>query len=247
MKIDYVSDLHLEKSPLRLPASHSDVLVLAGDIYHVSLFDFNISGFFEDISKKYKHVIYVPGNHEYFDSDISIIESLKQFCDSYKNVYVLDNETKVIDDVQFICGTGWTHFNNLDAGTMKQASRTINDTRRIRNGNGMLSVYDIIERHAEYVKFFKSVDKTKYKNVAVSHHSPTDLTTLGTKIGDNYEIQGCYCSDMLEYMKDIQYWIHGHIHDAIDVDYHGCKVRSNSRGYKFEPWFDSFLIRTIEV
>ncbi len=246
MKIDYVSDLHLEKSPLRLPPSDSDVLVLAGDIYHVSLFDYNISGFFEDISKKYKHVIYVPGNHEYFDSDISIIKSLKQFCENYKNVYLLDNEIKIIDDVQFICGTGWTHFNSLDAGTMKQATRTINDYRRIKNGNNMLTIYDIIEKHAEFVKFFKSVDKTKYKNITVTHHSPTLLTSSGKKT-DTYETLGCFCSDMLPYMKGVDYWIHGHQHDGIDVDHEGCKVRSNSRGYKFEDCFNNFNVRTIEV
>jgi DNA repair exonuclease SbcCD nuclease subunit len=247
MKIDYMSDLHLEKSPLRLQKPTSDVLILAGDIYHVSLFDYNISGFFEDISKKYKHVIYVPGNHEYYDSDINIIESLRTFCNSYKNIYLLDNQTKIIDGVQFIGGTGWTHFNNLDAGTMKQASRTINDYRRIRNGNEMLSIYDIIEKHAEYVNFFKSVDKSKYINIAISHHSPTYLTTAKSKIGDNFEIQGCYCSDMLQYMDGIKYWIHGHLHDSVDIDYNDCKVRSNSRGYKFEDCFDIFNVRTIEV
>jgi hypothetical protein len=245
MKIDYVSDLHLEKSPLRLPSTTSDILILAGDIYHVSLFDYNISGFFDDISKKYEHIIYVPGNHEYYDSDLSVIDSLRNFCNGYKNIHLLDNEVKIIDNVQFIGGTGWTHFNNLDAATMKQASRTINDYRRIRNGDNMLSIYDIIEKHAEYVKFFKSVDKSKYTNVAITHHSPTDLTALNS--GSSFEITGCYCSDMLSYMKDIKYWIHGHQHDGTDVDYHDCQIRSNSRGYVFEKQYEMFNVRTITV
>ena len=245
MKIDYVSDLHLEKSPLRLPKSNSDILILAGDIYHVSLFDYNISGFFDDISSKYKHIIYVPGNHEYYDSDLTVIKSLKSFCNRYGNVYVLDNETKIIENIQFICGTGWTHFNNLDAGTMKQASRIINDYRRISNGNDMLTVYNIIERHAEFIKFFKSVDKSDYINIAVSHHSPTVLTSA--KIDSSYETLGCYCSDMTPYMEGIEYWIHGHQHDGVDVDYNGCKVRSNSRGYSFEADFAKFEVRTITV
>lgn len=246
MKIDYMSDLHLEKSPLRLHTPTSETLILAGDIYHVSLFDYNISGFFEDISKKYKQIIYVPGNHEYYDSDISIINTLRDFCDSYKNIYLLDNQTKIIDGIQFIGGTGWTHFNDLDASTMKQATRTINDYRRIKNGSSMLSIYDIIEKHAEYVRFFKSIDKTEYKNIAITHHSPTALTSCG-KETDTYEKLGCFCSDMLQYMEGIDYWIHGHQHDGIDVDYNGCKIRSNSRGYKFEECFDGFTARTIEV
>lgn len=245
MKIDYVSDLHLEKSPLRLPKSNSDILILAGDIYHVSLFDYNISGFFDDISSKYEHIIYVPGNHEYYDSDLTVIDSLRSFCNRYGNVYVLDNQTKIIDNVQFICGTGWTHFNNLDAGTMKQASRIINDYRRIKNGNEMLTVYNIIEKHAEYIKFFKSVDKSNYINIAVSHHSPTVLTAANNN--SSYETKGCYCSDMTPYMDGIKYWIHGHQHDGIDVDYNGCKIRSNSRGYSFEKDFENFAIRTIIV
>jgi hypothetical protein len=35
--------------------------------------------------------------------------------------------------------------------------------------------------------------------------------------------------------------------DGIDLDYNGCKVRSNSRGYKFEDCFDNFNVRTIEL
>lgn len=78
-KIAYCSDLHLEFGRLNIELPDADILLLAGDIYVNYLFNKHDStddviDFFTEISKKYKNIIYVPGNHEYYDSSIFTLD-----------------------------------------------------------------------------------------------------------------------------------------------------------------------------
>ena len=75
MKIQYCSDLHLEKidnkvwcfEEMRL-APAGDVLVIAGDFYMLKL-DFDVVKRFADMyAKQYEAIYWVPGNHEYYGS-----------------------------------------------------------------------------------------------------------------------------------------------------------------------------------
>ena len=65
MKINYVSDLHLEFGPMEIEPDAGDVLVLAGDIDIKCQVDW-----INSIASKFDHVIYVLGNHEFFDGAI---------------------------------------------------------------------------------------------------------------------------------------------------------------------------------
>lgn len=54
-------------------------------------------------------VVYVPGNHEYYDRDISFVRRLKEQAPD--NVRVLDNDNVVIGGVRFLGRALWTDFN----------------------------------------------------------------------------------------------------------------------------------------
>jgi hypothetical protein len=65
MKIQVLSDLHLEFAPLEIPDVGADVVVLAGDI------DIGLKGVRFAIDKLAgRRVIYVAGNHEYYGKAI---------------------------------------------------------------------------------------------------------------------------------------------------------------------------------
>lgn len=109
MRIAIHSDLHCEG--YRLPSSFLedqsfDVLVLAGDIVSSKTLD-RLAAIRERVPA-HKHILYVPGNHEYYKGCmIKTKEALKSVCDEY-NITLLDQDTRVIDDVAFIGATGWS-------------------------------------------------------------------------------------------------------------------------------------------
>jgi predicted phosphodiesterase len=131
MKIQLASDLHLEFADVMIKnESNADVLILSGDILvaddlrnqpaDLSLADIPDEGygrarralryrdFFQRVSFQFKHVIYIMGNHEHyhgkFDKSADIIRDTLGYLNIH-NVYLLDRDTKLIDDVHFIGGT----------------------------------------------------------------------------------------------------------------------------------------------
>lgn len=158
MKIQIVSDLHLEFEDINIKNEHgADVLVLSGDILvaddlhnqpaNLSWNDVQDSGygrakrsiryrdFLGRVSFQFPHVIYVMGNHEHyhgkFDQSKEIILQTLGYLNIH-NVYVLDNDTKDIDGVRFVGGTMWTDCNKGDPLTLYHLEQCMNDFRTIR-------------------------------------------------------------------------------------------------------------------
>ena len=77
MKIQYMSDLHMEFQENsrylknnELPVT-GDVLVLAGDIFYLRDKVAPLTKFWKWASENYRQVLIVPGNHEYYNySDV---------------------------------------------------------------------------------------------------------------------------------------------------------------------------------
>lgn len=154
MKVAVASDLHLEFGPLDLQNDeNADVLVLAGDIcvardlkqrdiYGVmeSTRSSKLHDFFQNVSEKFKHVVYVAGNHEHYDGDFATTYTkLKTNLAHLTNLHVLDRECFTLDDVTFVGGTMWTDMNNRDPLTMFHIKSMMNDFRGIDNSNRVLT------------------------------------------------------------------------------------------------------------
>lgn len=74
MKLQIMSDLHLKMHADRgsefvrhLDPTGVDVLVLAGDITMARHYE-DLENVFTLLARKYRHILYVPGNHEYYRS-----------------------------------------------------------------------------------------------------------------------------------------------------------------------------------
>jgi 3',5'-cyclic AMP phosphodiesterase CpdA len=123
MKIRVLSDLHLEcDEPAAVPHAHADLVVLAGDIHnHAEGLRWAAETFDASVP-----VIYVPGNHEYYDGEFGALEvAMRDAAASVDNVHYLNNATLIDPAGQWrVLGTTlWTDFElfGADAPTLANA------------------------------------------------------------------------------------------------------------------------------
>ena len=244
MKIKVVSDLHLEFKTIDIPNHEgADVLVLSGDIFVAEGFSklkySYFREFLNDVSRDYEDVVYVAGNHEFYQGKWNkTLEILVDECARFPNVYFLENKSKVIDGVTFVGGTLWTDMNRGDPITIMEAERAMNDYRLIRkelNGYNRLSPTDTMVRHRRTLKYIQDeVDSKKTdRYVVVGHHSPSPLSCHPDYVKEYY-LNGCYHSDLSETILDrpqIKLWTHGHTHHPWDYMIGETRVVCNPRGY----------------
>jgi len=265
MKITVVSDLHLEFSDCFdiKNADNADVLILSGDImiaedlhdhpYVPSIYE---HGAFADLGRKQKrvqifrdflkrmsnlfpHVIYVAGNHEFYNGKFyKGLQYLRDECSQYPNVYFMENDCKLIDDVMFVGATLWTDMNKGDPITLHSIRDMMNDFRIIKNdqkGYTNLKPADVAIRHKETLKYFQSVlDENKERRcVIVGHHSPS-YQSMHPMYANDHLMNGAYHSDLSEFIFDnpqVVLWTHGHTHHCFDYQIGNCRIVCNPRGY----------------
>ncbi|MFO1321557.1 MAG: metallophosphoesterase [Burkholderiales bacterium] len=137
MKLQLLSDLHLERDPdfRPTPAPDADALVLAGDIGSYQrgsrLKDdtFGLAAFSPHRSTcPWKTVLYVPGNHEYDDLDFDETHARLQDVCERLGIVLLERSTVTLDGVRFIGTTLWTDFDALALGTRPVSSHPTADS-----------------------------------------------------------------------------------------------------------------------
>jgi Icc-related predicted phosphoesterase len=268
MRIKLVSDLHLEFSDINIQNDNNyDVLILGGDIMiaqdlhdHPELSNTSdqaaisagtglgrrqeraqrFRDFFKRCSFQFPHVIYIMGNHEFYHGKFYAgINYMREECAKFPNVYMLEQDTKIIDDVVFVGGTLWTNMNKRDPLTMHAIEGMMNDFRIVRNDKrsyAAMSALDVAIRHDRtlgYIKLIVEQHKDK-KCVVVGHHSPSFQS-----VHDMYKhetlMNGGYHSDLSEFILDhpqIVLWTHGHTHYPFDYMIGETRIVCNPRGYE---------------
>jgi hypothetical protein len=277
MKISVASDIHLEFGDLDIQNTDgADVLILGGDILvarDITQQDpHNILGmeyrsnryhdFMQRCSQKFPHVIFIMGNHEHYNGDFAKTEAhLKDVFGYLKNVYVLEKEVRVIDDITFIGGTLWTDMNNSDPLTLYHMKSMMNDFRSVQNSNRMVSYKtyeqingvdnrerpmfkervacfspeDAVEEHVKMKGYIELIVQGKFdqKFVVVGHHAPSRLSTHPRYASETI-MNGGYSSSLDEFIMDhpqIKLWTHGHTHEDFDYLIGSTRIVCNPRGY----------------
>jgi Icc-related predicted phosphoesterase len=270
MKIKVVSDLHLEFSDINIKNDQAcDVLILSGDImiaedlHDHPGFDYNhyTHGALADLSRKqqrvatfraflkrcsfqFPHVFYVAGNHEFYNGKFyKGIDYLREECAKHPNVYFLENDMKIIDDVVFVGGTLWTDMNKGDPLTLHAVRDMMNDFRIIRNdekGYTPLKPADVALRHRHTLQYIKHIvgEQKDKKCVVIGHHSPSKMSTH-ENYKNEYLMNGAYSSDLSEFIMDhpqIKLWTHGHTHHPFDYVIGETRIVCNPRGYESDGY-----------
>jgi predicted phosphodiesterase len=264
MKISIVSDLHLEFSGVELKNTQcADVLVLAGDITVAEyLHDYpsctvvteesgqkaivagRTRAFFETVSREFKHVVYVAGNHEFYNGKwYAALDYLREECAKYPNFHFLEEDSVEIDGVVFIGSTLWTNLNAGDPKTVHAVQDLMNDYRVIRNDRleyRRLRPHETMARHHSAVDYIKCVVGNirasafpKRKVVVVGHHLPTSKS-VNPRYSAQYLMNGAYYSDLSDVILDrpeIALWACGHTHHPHWYYVGDTLVACNPRGY----------------
>lgn len=240
MKIAVYSDLHLEfNKDLKLNvADEVEVIVLAGDIVVGT-----DSKFIVNLCKQYpdKEVVYVAGNHEYYNQDIAdILMYYRDLSTKIPNLHFLNDNTVEIKNVVFHGTTLWTGFNSKGEAwrsiSKMESERNISDFYTIKMRGSRMSA-DIMEGlhkqacHWLYTSLQKHSDRA---NVVVTHWPPL-IECKHPHIEPN-PLDSYFNNDLQALVSEcnIDLWCYGHNHWSDEFELYDTRFISNQLGYPRE-------------
>lgn len=229
MKIQLLSDTHTEfwkmtrydrvSKFINLCYIPSDVLVLAGDI---AVGRTNTLDILKMLSRQFKNVVYVSGNHEYYGGlELNGFDIFSEFQAKLpSNVHYLNNRSVTIQDVQFHGSTLWTDFWQ-DPFASLDYQRFIQDYRRIPDATPP-KLQEINHYAKTFFKLaYENRDRTK-KQVFVSHFLPayecvSPKWRAVDRVTDN--LNKYFANNLDDWIAtlDDALWLFGHTHDSVDV------------------------------
>ncbi len=258
MRLQLVSDIHLEFGRSFNPPVTGDAIALLGDIGypHTTEYQTLIQG----CADLYKHVFVVAGNHEYYRRQKThdyTQELLREFCATLDNVHFLDDNAVVIDGVRFVGGTLWTHLDISNGPGVVQLMTDYKEIQKMaltRDGKPRkfnISWRDTAAWHAATVQYIaaqiKEAQAAGQRVVVLTHHVPT-LDARTYKGSEHSSGNPAYATD-LDHMitTPVVLWAYGHTHWCCDFELNGVRVVSNPRGYPDEDTGGFDASKCIEV
>ena len=257
MKLHILSDLHTEGTAFTAPETDADVIVLAGDI---GKHTHGLEWAAKQKAFAGKPVILVLGNHEFYGAELfGITKQCRMKAEGYQAqgipIYLLDNETLVLDGVKFTGSVLWSDYRLFGEANMQicmvEAKRGMRDHQVIRYSERGI-VDDFVLRdalffpvHAERLfrkaKNFLREELAKPfsgKTVVITHHLPS-RKSVATRF-DTDLLSAAFASNLDNLVEKADLWIHGHTHDPFDYELGKCRVICNPRGYPSENFRNNF-------
>lgn len=260
MRIQLLSDLHLERYPDFQPqaAKNVDVLVLAGDIgsyqagSRLPSDDFGLSRFSPlRADSPWPKVLYVPGNHEFDSREYD--DAYRQLQDVCANLGItwLERQTVTLGAVRFVGTTLWSDFEafagsesnmtkqmQLREKAYRAANFYLRKNTTLSQGQPMLAEA-IRDLSRECQAWLRDALATPFDGttVAVTHFAPS-LRSADPRYGLTPGTAG-FCNDLDDLLPLADVWMHGHLHCINDYVVRGvaegrdfaCRVVANPLGY----------------
>ena len=240
MKPRILSDLHIEHNmPNEVPACEADVVVLAGDIAN------GRDGIDWAARTFAQPVVYVPGNHEYYESNFDTIDrQMAEAAAEHPAAHVLNCAVKEFDGargrVRILGATWWTDYTLFGADrredSMHACAGVMLDHRliEITGSDGRprhFTPEDALARHHAASAWLAAQLAQPFdgKTVVVTHHGP-DLGSLDPRYSHDL-VSGGFLSRRPDLVAQADLWIHGHTHTSFDYCIDDSRVVCNPRGY----------------
>ena len=239
LRLHVVSDLHVEfGNPIPAPVEDADLIVLAGDLapYRPAVI--------RELACAWrgKRVFYVPGNHEFYGGDIDHVRAaLARQCLEV-GIDLLDRASRCIRGVRFIGATLWTDFNLYGvecAFAFKElAQHSMSDFHVIGHKGRTFTPEESARRHAADLRFIdrelRHAQEAGETAVVITHHAPTGQSVHPRFFGSN--LNPAFASDLERMIATYQpaLWIHGHMHNSVDLRLGETRVLANPGAYSPE-------------
>ncbi len=244
MKINLLSDLHLEFMPMQhVVPVEADVVIMAGDIHP------GVRGIIWAYENIGIPTVMVAGNHEFYGKRIlqKHYPKMQAKTDEMNKLagdvryHFLQDKTIVIDGVRFIGTTLWTDFNlnNNQPMDMMYAQQVMNDYYEIHQADDKipqgkkLSPHTVLTEHHIARHFIRSELEKPFdgKTVVVTHHGPTELS-----IDSDFKAErsnAFYVSRLENLIFEFEpvLWVHGHVHRSVNYKIGDTRIITNPRGY----------------
>lgn len=258
MKVDLISDLHLEHWDLNFKCDYecgerkhlpffenvkiktnSEVLIVAGDISD----DITRSiEFLNQISKYYRKIFFIDGNHEHLvkypklyttaEIDKLIIKN------GNKKIVYLGEHCVVWRDTLFIGSNGWWNYSTKREEIIVQDEEEKEFQKNVIN-----------RAQKDTIELCKRIDKyrenKKIKQIIVVTHTVPINIFLNKNLAD---VKYNSWFEIIKCESKINYWLFGHTHEKmIRQDNKNITYISNPRG---RPWFNKdkiFSIKTVKI
>lgn len=251
-KFILLSDIHLEnhddilsfedllkKFPSLTRAQVNDLydmnLLLAGDIGHPTNPIF--WKFIESCSKTFKNVIYVAGNHEFYNklSIDQVLNHIKlqaiEINKTHSNFYFLDKSEITIDGVRLLGTTLWSM---IPSHVSASCSLSLNDYYNIHEASTkLLTIQKTNSMHINQVIWLTRALKedTNTPTLIMTHHLPS-FKLIHTDYAQCTDLNYAYASNLEHLLQDnLKLWVCGHTHKANDMIINNTRFIINPLGY----------------
>jgi len=235
MRIGLVSDLHEDHWLLKTGRSAidaieggvCDVLVVAGDLFQYS-HDRNMAiTKLRNLRDKAPEVIYVPGNHEYYDMHfVEAQQALESACESTDIQFLTGSASYCeLGGITFVGGSLWFDLNDKD---VKRCLPRWSDS--------------CIEGLLNNIPWYREQEMNTLKRfadpntVVVTHFLPSYMSVHHQYADDPFNClfvtQG---AEEIMREKQPRLWLHGHTHTPCDYRQYNTRVVCKPLGYPARP------------
>jgi predicted phosphodiesterase len=241
IRIQVLSDLHIEFGELRVPDVDADVAVLAGDIHvgrQAAIWSGNVA---EHLGIP---IVQIAGNHEHYGTLGRPQQHFGRTLDELRaaaatgagRVVFLERDTAIIAGVRFVGCTLWTDFELYGdpSEAMAHAEIGMTDFHTIAYRSGARFTANDARREFLRARRFLTSELAKPfvgPTVVVTHHLPSVRSVPQRFRADMLSAAFASHLDSLVEASGAELWIHGHTHDSCDYRIGKTRVLCNPRGY----------------
>lgn len=235
MTLQYCSDLHIEftqnkkyllKNPLK---PIGEILLLAGDIVPFEVIKEH-DDFFDYLSKNFKQTYWLPGNHEYYHTDINnrtgeVLETIRD------NVFLINNKVILLPEVRLIFSTLWSE---ISPDNFLSIQHRMNDFSAIKNSGNCFTpdAFNALHQQCKAFVVEALAQPCNTPTIVITHHIPTLLNYPAKYKKDGFnEVFAVELFNLIEH-SPINYWLYGHHHyNTPDFTIGNTKLLTNQLGY----------------